>query len=52
VHRFAARLLALHFVFGIVKVVGYDEPEAATFMAADLLLLTLLRRRSVRDYFA
>jgi hypothetical protein len=52
VHRFAVRLLALHFVFGIVKVVGYDEPEAATFMAADLLLLGLLRRPSVRRYFA
>jgi hypothetical protein len=49
--RFAMRLLALHLVFGAVKVVGYDELEAATFMAVDLLLLGLLSTRAVRRYF-
>ena len=44
VRTFAIRLLALHFVFGIVKVVGYDEPEAGLFMAFDLLLIGLLAR--------
>jgi hypothetical protein len=44
VRAFAIRLLALHFVFGIVKVVGYDEPEAGLFMAFDLLLIGLLAR--------
>ena len=28
VRVFAIRLLALHFVFGVVKVLGYDEPES------------------------
>jgi hypothetical protein len=44
VRRFAVRLIALHFVFGIVKVVGYDEPEAGLFMAFDVALLGLLAR--------
>ena len=44
VRRFAIRLLALHFVFGVVKIVGYDEPEAGLFMAFDLLLIGLLAR--------
>jgi hypothetical protein len=51
VRRFAVRLLALHFVFGIVKVVGYDEPEAGTFMAVDALLIALLSRPAVRRWF-
>ena len=42
VRVFALRLLALHFVFGIVKVVGYDEPEAGLFMAFDLVLIALI----------
>ena len=37
-------LLALHFAFGIVKVLGYDEPEAGLFMAFDLALIGLLAR--------
>ena len=41
---FAIRLLALHFAFGVVKVAGYDEPEAGLFMAFDLALIGLLRR--------
>jgi hypothetical protein len=44
VRVFAIRLLALHFVFGIVKVVGYDEPEAGLFMAFDVALIALLAR--------
>ena len=40
--RFAIRLLALHFAFGIVKVIGYDEPEAGLFMAFDVALIALL----------
>ena len=39
---FAIRLLTLHFAFGIVKVLGYDEPEAGLFMAFDLALIGLL----------
>jgi len=31
-------------VFGIVKVVGYDEPEAGLFMAFDAGLIALLAR--------
>ena len=44
VRRFAIRLLALHFVFGVVKVAGYDEPEAALFMGFDVVLIALLAR--------
>ena len=44
VRTFAIRLLALHFVYGIVKVVGYDEPEAGLFMAFDVALIALLAR--------
>ena len=40
----ALRLLALHFVFGIVKVVGYDEPEAGLFIAFDVAGIALLAR--------
>ena len=36
------RTFALHFVFGVVKVVGYDEPEAGLFMAFDVALIALL----------
>ena len=38
-------LLVLHLVFGVVKILGYDEPDAAVFMAVDVLLLLLLSRR-------
>ena len=52
VRRFAVRLLALHFVFGVVKVVAYDEIEAATFMAFDVILLALLSLPAVRRRFS
>jgi hypothetical protein len=42
--RFAIRLLALHLLFGAVKIVGYDETEAALFMAFDTGLIVLLAR--------
>jgi hypothetical protein len=48
VRVFAIRLLALHFVFGIVKVAGYDEPEAGLFMAFDVVLIALLARLGAR----
>ena len=41
---FAIRLLALHFAFGVVKIAGYDEPEAGLFMAFDVALIALLAR--------
>lgn len=44
VRRFAIRLLALHFVFGVVKIAGYDEPEAALFMGFDVVMIALLAR--------
>ena len=42
--RLTIGLLVVHFVFGAVKVLGYDEPEAATFMAADVVLIALIAR--------
>jgi hypothetical protein len=39
-------------VFGVVKVVGYDEIEAATFMAFDAILLALLSLPAVRRRFS
>ena len=44
VRRFAIRLLALHLVFGVVKIAGYDEPEALLFMGFDVALIALLAR--------
>jgi hypothetical protein len=44
VRRLTLGLLVVHFVFGAVKVLGYDEPEAATFMAADVVLIGLIAR--------
>ena len=44
VRRFAIRVLALHLVYGIVKLVGYSEPEALLFMALDASLIVLLVR--------
>ena len=38
-------LVALHLVFGVVKLLGYDESAATPFMAVDVLLLWLLSRR-------
>lgn len=40
--RFAIALLGVHFVFGAVKVIGYAETEAATFMVADVVLIGLI----------
>lgn len=40
--RLVTALVAVHAVFGVVKIVGYDETEAATFIAVDLILLALL----------
>ena len=34
----------MHFAFGLVKVVGYDEPEALLFMGFDVALIGLLAR--------
>jgi hypothetical protein len=48
--RFVMALLAVHLVFGLVKLVGYDEPEAATFMAVDVLILGLLASGPARRY--
>ena len=44
VRRLTIGLLVVHFAFGAVKVLGYDEPEAATFMAADVVLIVLIAR--------
>ena len=44
VRRLTIGLLVVHFAFGAVKVLGYDEPEAATFMAADAVLIALIAR--------
>ena len=43
----ARAFLVSHLVFGLVKVVFYAEPESASFIVVDLLLLGLLaiRRR-------
>lgn len=38
-------LVALHLVFGVVKVVGYHESAAVPFMCVDVLLLWMLRPR-------
>ncbi len=40
----AIALVAVHLLFGAVKVVGYDEAEAATFMVADVVLIALVAR--------
>jgi hypothetical protein len=41
----ARGLLVSHVVFSLVKVFAYDEMEAATFLAVDLLVLGLLAIR-------
>jgi hypothetical protein len=50
VRRVALRLLALHAVFGLVKIVGYHESAGFTFMAVDALLIGLLNLPAVRRY--
>ena len=49
--RLAVRLLGLHFAFGVVKLAGYAEQEALTFMAVDALLLALLAAPLARRWF-
>ena len=44
VRRLTLLLLLVHFVFGAVKVAGYAEYEAATFMVADVVLIGLISR--------
>ena len=39
-------------MFGIVKVVGYDEPEAGLFMGFDAALIALLSLPAVRRWAA
>lgn len=39
--RLALGLVLVHIVFNVVKLVGYDETEVVTFMAADLVILGL-----------
>lgn len=50
VRRAARGLLALHVVFGLVKLVAYGEQEALPFVAVDLVALALLGTRAARDY--
>lgn len=40
--RIAAGLLLAHIVFGLIKLVGYDETEALGLFVVDLILLALL----------
>jgi hypothetical protein len=44
----ASGLVLLHAVFGVVKILGYDEPEAGVFIAVDLFTLALLWSPSAR----
>ncbi len=44
VRRAALGLVALHVVFGVVKIVFYAEAEAATFMAVDAIVIAILAR--------
>lgn len=44
VWRAAVALIALHVVFGLIKVVAYAEGEALTFVGVDLVVLALLAR--------
>lgn len=44
VRRAALGLVALHAVFGVVKIVFYAETEALTFMAVDAIVIGLLAR--------
>lgn len=40
--RIASGLVLAHIVFGIIKLVGYEETESLGFFAVDLVLLALL----------
>jgi hypothetical protein len=48
--RAALALVSSHLAFGLVKVLGYGETEAATFMAFDALALGLLSTAAVRRF--
>ena len=50
IHRAALMLIVSHILFGIIKVVGYDEQESATFIVIDLLALALLLSPPVRRF--
>lgn len=50
--RAALVLVTSHVVFGIVKVVGYGESEAAGFIAFDVIALALLYTPAVRTWSA
>lgn len=39
---FAVAIVAIHIVFGLVKLVGYGETESVPFFAVDLVILGLL----------
>lgn len=46
--RLTVGLIVAHVVFSVVKIVGYSETEAVTFLAVDVVVLALLaasRRR-------
>ena len=48
--RAALTLVAGHLAFGVLKVVGYGESEAATFMLLDALAIGLLSTGAVRRF--
>ena len=48
VRRAALTLIACHLLFGVVKIVGYGESEAATFMLLDVLTIGLLSTGAAR----
>jgi hypothetical protein len=48
--RAALALVASHLAFGLVKIVGYGETEAATFMVLDALTLGLLTTGAARRF--
>ncbi|HEU4657186.1 MAG TPA: hypothetical protein VFR97_06655 [Capillimicrobium sp.] len=50
IRRAARWLLAIHIVFGIVKLTVYSEQEALTFVAVDAVVLGLLSTRAARGY--
>jgi hypothetical protein len=48
--RAALALVASHVAFGLVKIVGYGETEAATFMVLDALTIGLLTTAAARRF--
>src|SRR4051794_17801548 len=49
--RAALVLVASHVAFGLVKLIGYHEDAALTFMAVDAVLVGLLSLPLVRTHF-